>query len=115
MVNSATSLTSSGLRDWLVQRITAVIIGAYGIFLLIFMLLHWHLHYAEWHALFAHPLMRLFSVLALLSIAAHAWVGMWTIFTDYVKATFIRLILQTVMVIALFGYIVWGIDILWGL
>ena len=65
--------------------------------------------------------MRLFSLTALLALAAHAWVGMWTVFTDYLterqmgaKATIIRLALQTGMVIGVFVYVVWGIQILWG-
>ena len=65
--------------------------------------------------------MRIFSLLALLALAAHAWVGLWTVLTDYVterqmgaKAAVIRLFLQTGMAICIFVYVVWGIQILWG-
>lgn len=113
MMQTATGLTSSGLRDWVVQRISAVILAAYFIFFLFYFPCHPHLTYPDWQALFAHPVMRIFTFLALLALVAHAWVGMWTIFTDYIKATGLRLILQVLMVLALLGYLAWGIGLLW--
>lgn len=113
MMQSATSLTSSGLRDWLIQRISAVILGLYVIFLAIYFVTHSHISFEQWQTLFANPWMRIFSLLALLSLAAHSWVGIWTVLTDYVKPIYIRLILEILMVIALIAYIVWGIEILW--
>lgn len=113
MMESGTSLTSTGLRDWIVQRVTAVILGLYFIFLLGFFALHPHLSYEQWQTLFAHPGMRIFSFLALVSLVGHSWVGIWTVLTDYVRFTFIRLILEVLMAVALIGYLVWGIEILW--
>ena len=37
----------------------------------------------QWHALFSANWMRIFSLLALVALSVHAWVGMWTISTDY--------------------------------
>lgn len=108
MMQSATSLTSSGLRDWLVQRVTAVVVGCYVIFLLLYFLCHPHLTFNDWHGLLMHPLMRIFSFLTLFSVVAHAWIGMWTVFTDYVKATPLRLLLQVLMALALLSYLIWG-------
>jgi len=113
MIQSATSLTSSGLRDWLVQRVTAVILGLYFIFLFIFFAIHPHLNYEQWQNLFANPWMKIFSFLALLSLAGHSWVGIWTVLTDYIKPIAIRLVLEMVMALALIIYLVWGIVILW--
>lgn len=65
--------------------------------------------------------MRIFTLLALLSFVGHAWIGMWTVTTDYLtsmqmgpKADVLRLIVQMAMAIALFVVIVWGIQIIWG-
>lgn len=59
--------------------------------------------------------MKVFSLAALISICAHAWVGMWTISTDYITgSTSLRFIFQLVMAGFLFTYLVWGIDILWS-
>ncbi|HNP02929.1 MAG TPA: succinate dehydrogenase, hydrophobic membrane anchor protein, partial [Agitococcus sp.] len=65
--------------------------------------------------------MRIFSLLALLSLAGHCWVGLWTVTTDYMttrqmgaSANFLRVITQIAMAIAIFVYVVWGAIILWG-
>lgn len=52
MVNNVTSLTGNGLKDWLVQRVTAVYFAAYSFFIIGFLLLHPELGFAQWHALF---------------------------------------------------------------
>lgn len=115
MVASVTSLGRNGLYDWLIQRVSAVILAAYTLFLLGYLVLNPDLTYAQWSGLFSMTSMRIFSLLALLAIGAHAWVGLWTISTDYMKATGVRIVFQAVCGIAMFAYIVWGIQILWGL
>ncbi|MDP2226353.1 MAG: succinate dehydrogenase, hydrophobic membrane anchor protein [Moraxellaceae bacterium] len=121
MRNSATSFSRSGLSDWVVQRVSAYILAVYFVVIVGFLLCNRGVGYAEWHAFMTCTAMRIFSLLALLALAAHAWIGLWTIFTDYVterqmgpKASVIRLVLQTGMAIFIFVYVVWGIQILWG-
>lgn len=115
MVGSVTSLTRSGLRDWLIQRITAVILAIYAIFLMGYLVCHSPLSYEVWHGLFTCEAMRVFTFLALLSVVYHTWVGIWTVLTDYIKCPCLRLTLQVLVVLALIGYLVWGVDIVWGL
>ncbi len=59
------SLGRNGVQDWLVQRAGALVLLAYGLFMVIFFLCHPKLGYTEWHQLFASTLFRAFSVLAL--------------------------------------------------
>ncbi len=115
MVTSVTSLTGNGLRDWLLQRISAVILGLYVLFLVGYFICHSPMTYAQWHGLLSGNVMRIFSFLALLSMVYHTWIGLWTVFTDYIKCYCLRLILQVLVVIALLSYLVWGISIFWGL
>ncbi len=113
MVEVATSLGRTGLQDWLIQRISAVIIGVYTIFLTTYFLLHPALSYADWQQLFASSSMRVASLLVLLSVLAHAWIGFWTISTDYIKILSIRLVIQVLFILSIFFCFVWGIQILW--
>lgn len=115
MVASVTSFGRNGLYDWLMQRVTAVILAAYTLFLLGYLLLTPDLTYAQWSGLFSATWMRIFSLLALLSIGAHAWIGLWTVSTDYIKATGARFVFQAACGLVMFAYIVWGVQILWGL
>lgn len=121
MVTAVTNLGRSGVYDWLFQRVTAFIMALYTFFMVGFILSQPQVGYAEWQELFSHFWMRIFSLLALLSIAAHAWIGLWVVLTDYVtsltlgsKATAIRVSLQILLIVVTVTYTVWGIEILWG-
>ncbi len=120
MSGSATSYSRSGLADWIVQRLSAVILAAY--FLVMVAIWLGHPDYANWHGVMMATPMRIFSLLALFALAAHAWIGMWTVLTDYVTARHMgpladvmRWFLEVLFALALFVEVVWGIQILWGL
>ena len=121
MVTNVTNLSRSGLYDWMAQRVSAVVLAAYFLFLLGYMVASPDLGYAQWHALFSQSWMRIFSLMALVALCAHAWVGMWTISTDYLTsmalgrwATAVRFLFQAVCGMAMFVVFVWGVQILWG-
>jgi len=121
MRNSATSFSRSGLSDWLVQRVSAYILAAYFLVIVGFLICRHEVGFADWYAFMTSTAMRIFTLLSLLALAGHAWVGLWTVFTDYVterqlgpKASVLRLLLQVGMAIFIFVYVVWGIQILWG-
>ena len=104
----------AGVRDWLVQRISAVLLLAYIIVLAILILKQTSLNYASWQQIFSPTWFKIASLIAILSVCMHAWVGVWTIFTDYVNYSIVRFVLMLISVIALVGYFVWCIQILWG-
>lgn len=103
-----------GLRDWLAQRVTAVVMAVYTLLWVLLLLAHPSLQYPEWKALFASQWLRLASLLALLSLFVHAWVGVRDILMDYVRPTGVRLMLQIAAILALIAYTAWSIQILWG-
>jgi succinate dehydrogenase / fumarate reductase membrane anchor subunit len=119
-VKPVTNLGRSGLSDWLIQRVSAVVIAVYTLWLIGYLLSHPGLTYVQWAGLHQYFPMRLFSLLAVLAIAAHAWIGLWAVLTDYVtvrlmggRATALRVLLQVGMVGALLAYVIWAVDILW--
>lgn len=121
MVTAVTSFGRSGLYDWMIQRVSAVVMAAYTIFLAAFILLTPELNYEIWKGLYATLWMRVFSLITLLSVAAHAWIGLWAVLTDYLttrlmgnKATILRVLMQMVLGLVTVTYVVWGIEILWG-
>ena len=114
MVTSITNLGRSGLYDWVIQRLTAVVLALYTLFMLGFLIASPDLQYSQWQGLFAQTWMKIFSLAALISLCAHAWVGMWTVSTDYLKSAGVRFAFQFVCAAFLFTYLVWGIDIFWG-
>lgn len=114
MVTNVTSLTGNGLRDWLIQRFSALFLMSYTLFMLGYFLSHRGLDYATWHQLFECQLVQLGTLLALFMILLHAWVGIWTVLTDYVQCTVLRLTLQGVVGTVLFIEVLWGFMIVWG-
>ncbi len=122
MLSSATSLSRNGIRDWLIQRATSVILGAYLIFILGYLLTHSGLNYRDWVVFFSSMTVKVFTFMALISMVLHAWIGLWTISTDYFsrrfqgsKAVFIRLSFQGVFALLLLVYLLLGVQILWRL
>lgn len=122
MVTQVTNFGRSGLYDWLIQRASAVIMAAYTVFIVAFIFSQSELSYEAWSGLHDQLWMRVFSLLTLISIAVHAWIGLWSVLTDYVttrlmgpKATALRVTTQMVMGLVTITYFIWGVEIIWGL
>ncbi len=103
-----------GVHNWLLQRVSALILAVYSVFLLGF-ILHEPISYQGVNALFARSCMKIATVFVFLSLLAHAWIGLRIVITDYIKPLWIRLPLHVAIVLSLLGYVIWGIEILWGM
>jgi succinate dehydrogenase / fumarate reductase membrane anchor subunit len=102
-----------GLRDWLAQRITAVIMVVYTGILMFTLAPGPARGFAEWKSLFASGWMRVATLLFGVSLAWHAWVGMRDILMDYIKPDGVRLALQVLTLLLIAGYLGWMVQILW--
>ncbi len=121
MVTAVTNLGRSGLYDWLMQRVSGVILLCYFLFIGSVLLGNPDISYTEWQATFQPTWVKVFSIAALLSLAAHAWIGLWCVLTDYVtprlmgtSANLLRGLATVFCAATLFTYLVWGIQIIWG-
>ena len=103
-----------GLGDWLMQRITAVVVGLYVLLILGILLFTPALDLAHWQAIFRGTAMRIATFVALVATFLHAWVGMRDIIMDYIRHTALRLTLEVLVIGALIAYTGWSIQILWG-
>jgi succinate dehydrogenase / fumarate reductase, membrane anchor subunit len=101
-----------GLRDWLAQRISAVIMAAYSL-IAAFVFLREPLAYGAMRELFAQGWMRVATLLFAVSLAWHAWVGVRDILMDYVKPDGLRLALQVLTLLVIAAYVGWTVQILW--
>ena len=114
MVNRIVVGAHYGLRDWLAQRITAVIITLYAFLFLGLLLSGPKLDFATWRLLFTPQWMKLATLLFLFSVYVHAWIGVRDIVMDYVKPVWIKLVLYSLFICALLVYVAWSVRILWG-
>ena len=114
MVNRIVTGAHYGLRDWLIQRVSAVVMAAYALFIAGWALWNAPVGYGAWASLFSGNTVRTFTLLALLSMFYHAWVGVRDIVMDYVKPAFVRLIIHVLVILTLILYAIWSVQILWG-
>ncbi|MFT0547672.1 succinate dehydrogenase, hydrophobic membrane anchor protein [Allopusillimonas ginsengisoli] len=109
-----------GTADFIVQRVTAVIMAVYTIILGLGLLFTPELTFESWRHLFTFtcfqlPLGQLLATLAFLSVAWHAWVGVRDIWMDYVRSAGLRLFLQALTLLWLVGSVIFFAKILWSL
>jgi succinate dehydrogenase / fumarate reductase membrane anchor subunit len=104
-----------GLRDWMAQRVTAAVIAGYTLYMLALVIAQPPVDFLTWRSLFTHTWVRVPTLVALLCIYLHAWVGVRDILMDYIKPTALRLVLQIGVIVALFAYAAWTVQILWSL
>ncbi len=71
-----------GLRDWLAQRITAVLMALFTVAVLVQVLMPGELGYDKWAGIFAAQWMKTLTFALIVSLAYHAWVGVRDIWMD---------------------------------
>ncbi len=114
MVNRIVTGAHYGLRDWMAQRLSALLMALYVLFIAAWVALHAPVGYQAWSGLFASDGVRTFTLLVLLAMYYHAWVGVRDIVMDYIKAAGLRLAVYALVILALLGYALWSVQILWG-
>jgi succinate dehydrogenase / fumarate reductase, membrane anchor subunit len=115
MVNRVVVGAHYGLRDWLIQRVTAVVMALYSVAIAGYLLLQTDLDYDVWTELFSSQMVRTFTLLFMLSLFYHAWIGIRDIVMDYVKPASVRLVIHVLVILALLLYVIWSVQILWGM
>jgi succinate dehydrogenase / fumarate reductase membrane anchor subunit len=105
-----------GLRDWLAQRVTAVLMVLFTLVVLAQVLAtRGPLGYAGWAGIFAPQWMKAFTFAVIVALIWHVWVGMREIWMDYIKPVWLRLSLQVFTIVWLVGCAGWAIQVLWRL
>ena len=103
----------SGLRAWLVQRVTAL----YMLFFIVFLLVHFlrtpAASYPAWHAWMLSPAISIATLVFFIALLAHTWIGMRDVILDYVKPLAVRVFALALLGFFLIGLGTWVIRILW--
>lgn len=113
MVNSILS-GNNGIKSWFLQRFTSIVLISYITFVLYSCNFN-NLDFYTWNAFFSNYYTKIFSLVTMLSILIHAWIGLWTVTTDYLKCIYMRISAQVLIILLLLIYFVWSIDILWSI
>ncbi len=114
MVGNVATLGRNGVHDFILIRASGIVLALYAVFLYGFFLCTPEVTFDVWQSLFSHLGMKVFTVLAALSVLYHAWIGIWQVLTDYVKCIKLRGLLQFIFTITLFVYTAAVFFIVWG-
>ncbi len=105
----------SGLGEWLAQRLTALYMAGFGVFALVYLLISPPPNYAHWQAWFSGGVVRIALVLFFFSALTHAWIGLRSVYMDYVRPAWLRFSVLFLTLLALLAQGVWvGNILLWG-
>jgi succinate dehydrogenase / fumarate reductase membrane anchor subunit len=104
-----------GFRDWLAQRVTAVLMALFTIVLVAQLLFGARLGYERWSAIFSAQWMKVVTFVVIIALLYHAWVGKRDIWMDYVKPVAAKLVLQVFTLVWLVGCAGWAVQVLWRL
>ena len=122
MVTNVTSFGRSGVADFVLQRVSAVVLGLYGLCMVGFFAAVPNIDHAALVDFLESLPMKAFTTLAVVALAMHAWIGMWTIGTDYIRShyfgrghTVYLAVYQVVCLGVIFVYLVWPLAVVWTL
>jgi len=105
-----------GLRDWLSQRVTAVLMALFTLVVLAQVIFSkGPVGYDQWAGIFASQWMKVLTFSVIVALAWHVWVGMRDFWMDYIQPVGLRLALQVFTIVWLVGCAGWGIQVLWRL
>ena len=106
-----------GLRDWLAQRVTGVLMALFTVIVLAQLLLtKGPIGYDLWAGIFAAQWMKVLTFSVIVALLYLVWVGMRDVLMDYITAAvWLRLVLQIFTIVWLVGCAGWAIQVLWRL
>ncbi len=115
MINRIVVGAHYGLKDWIAQRATAVIMAIYTVVITAVLLVSQPATFEAWQAVFANGVIKFLTFLFFVSLFYHAWIGIRDIWMDYIQPVGLRLTLHVLTIAALVGYTAWAAAILWRL
>lgn len=115
MINRNVVGAHYGLKDWIAQRATAVIMALYTVIMGAVLLIVQPSTFEAWRGVFANGFIKFVTFIFFVSLFYHVWIGVRDIWMDYVKPTGLRLTLHVLTIAALVGYTAWAAAILWRL
>ena len=103
-----------GTRDWLAQRVTAVLMALFTLVVLAQVIFSsGQIGYDKWAGIFHPQWMKALTFATIVALLYHVWVGMRDVWMDYVKPVGLRLVLQILTIAYLVGCAGWAVQVLW--
>lgn len=102
------SRKASGLKAWAIQRLTAIYIGLFSLYLLSVLLFAAPDGYVEWKDWMGGPVVSVATLLYVVCVLMHAWIGVRDVLIDYVHPIAMRASLLGVVGLSLVAMALWA-------
>jgi len=103
----------SGLRAWLVQRVSAVYMLLFIVYVLVHFMIDRPQSYLAWRGWMTGSGARIAAAVFFAALMAHAWVGLRDVIIDYVHPIAARVGALALLGLGLTATGAWVIQILW--
>lgn len=104
--------TVTGLRAWLVQRVSAVYMLLFTLFLLFHFVLDPPQSYLAWHGWVRNPGVSIATFVFFAALFLHTWVGVRDVVMDYVRPLALRISALALLGFSLMAMAAWVMRIL---
>jgi len=110
----STGSAHAGLMEWLLQRVSSLYMAGFVLYVVAHFSLTPTHDYISWKAWFATGVVRLAWALFFLNLLVHTWIGLRSIYMDYLHPLWLRF---TFLLLTAFGLLtlgLWAAQILLG-
>ena len=106
------SVSSSGIKSWLVQRVSAAFMAALIIIFIVKLAFLTPLDHKAWFDMVANPVSGITLIMFLVFLLIHSWIGLRDVVMDYLKPLWSRLLALALIAAYLGVCLVYGVSIL---
>ncbi len=103
-----------GLRGWVVQRVSAVYLALFTVYLFFHFICHPPADFLAWQLWLSNSWVFVASALFFVALLLHTWVGIRDVIIDYIHPVGLRFSLLVLVVISLVAMGVWFGRVLLG-
>ena len=109
-----------GVKEFVIQRITAIIISLYTILLFSIAYFLNEFTFEKFIMIIGFdfkniPIFQIVSIIFFISLSLHSWIGMRNIYMDYVKYSNAKLFLYTITISWILMNLIYFIKIIWSI
>ncbi len=102
-----------GSGAWLIQRLTSLYITVFAVFVLVRLWVAPIHAYDDWVAWWHSPSLAVLAAVFWTSVLVHAWLGLQSVWMDYVRPVGLRLLVHALTGFGLLLLAFWAAQILW--
>lgn len=101
-----------GVAGFLIQRVTSIYLAVFTVYVVGYLVLRPVTDFAAWTAYFSSGAVRLAWGVFFASLLAHIWLGLRSIYMDYLPATWLRFTVSLITGFVLIALAFWAAQIL---